>query len=165
MILKVVHQVVLVLTIQPPLFVSGFRRTAVGFRLFSAEMVDALCLSTLRFCLIISWGLIPRPLGRKYLITIPIPRCLRRGSLLTVVLVLCAGCSMAYQVDKASRASFLAGGGYSPPKVLPHNGGAVTLTFSWETNPKNLDNSPSNFKNSITNPSRLSVCNAHLSSP
>ncbi len=31
--------------------------------------------------LIISWGLIPRPLWRKYLITMPIPRCLRRGSL------------------------------------------------------------------------------------
>ncbi|MCK5899243.1 hypothetical protein KAH02_00395, partial [bacterium] len=31
--------------------------------------------------LIISWGLIPRPLGRKYLIPIPIPRCLLRGSL------------------------------------------------------------------------------------
>ena len=80
-ILKVVHQVVLVLTIQPPLFVSGFRRTAVDFRFFSAEMVDAFCLSTLRFCLIISWGLIPRPLGRKYLIPIPIPRCLLRGSI------------------------------------------------------------------------------------
>ena len=32
--------------------------------------------------LIISWGLIPRPLGRKYLITIPIHSCLRRGSLI-----------------------------------------------------------------------------------
>ena len=81
MILKVVHQVVLVMTIQPPLFVSGFRRTAVGFRLLSVEMVDAPCLFTIRLCLIISWGLIPRPLWRKYLITMPIPRCLRRGSL------------------------------------------------------------------------------------
>ena len=80
-ILKVVLQVVLVLPIQPTLFVSGFRRTVVGFRLFSAERVDALCLSTLRFFLIISWDLIPRPLGRKYLIPIPIPSCLLRGSL------------------------------------------------------------------------------------
>ena len=32
--------------------------------------------------LIISWGLIPRPLGGKYLISILIPCCLRRGSLI-----------------------------------------------------------------------------------
>ncbi len=38
--------------------------------------------------LIISWGLIPRPLGRKYLITIPIPRCLRRGSIFLVMKIL-----------------------------------------------------------------------------
>ena len=38
--------------------------------------------------LIISWGLIPRPLGRKYLITFPIPRCLWRGSLFLVMKIL-----------------------------------------------------------------------------
>ena len=38
--------------------------------------------------LIISWGLIPRPLGRKYLITFPMPRCLRRGSIFLVMKIL-----------------------------------------------------------------------------
>ena len=38
--------------------------------------------------LIISWGLIPRPLGRKYLITFPISRCLRRGSVFLVMIIL-----------------------------------------------------------------------------
>ena len=42
----------------------------------------------IRYGLIISWGLIPRPLGRKYLITFPIPRCLRRGSLFLVMKIL-----------------------------------------------------------------------------
>ena len=64
MILKVVHQVVLVMPIQPTLFVSGFRRTAVGFRLFSAERVDAFCLSTLRFFNNLL-GFNPSPLGAK----------------------------------------------------------------------------------------------------
>ena len=38
--------------------------------------------------LIISWGLIPCPLGRKYLITFPIHRCLWRGSLFLVMKIL-----------------------------------------------------------------------------
>ena len=38
--------------------------------------------------LIISWGLIPRPLGRKYLITFPIHRCLWQGSSFLVMKIL-----------------------------------------------------------------------------
>ena len=38
--------------------------------------------------LIISWGLIPRPLGRKYLIPFPVHRCLWRGSLFLVMKIL-----------------------------------------------------------------------------
>ena len=60
-----------------------------GFRLFPAKMVDALCLSTLLFCFMISWGLIPRPLGRKYLIPITIPSCLLRGSIFWFLAVRC----------------------------------------------------------------------------